>query len=317
MKDKVVTLIGGGGFLGRYIAQELLAAGARIRIAERDPRSAWFIKPLGGLGDTQLVGCDVTKPETVARVVAGSDAVVYLVGTWGPNFRGIQEDGLHDAAQAAKAAGATSFVDLSAIGADAESDSKYYASKGAGEAAARAAFPDTVILRPSVVFGPEDKFTNRFAAMIAAGSDIPVLPMVPVLKPEARFQPVHVVDVAKAVARVLGDPDAHVGKTYELAGPEVIGMADLIRWIAVTIGRSPAVVEVPDIIGNALSMLGFLPGAPIKRDQWKMLQADNVATRTLPGLSALGITPTPLEAVAPAWLVQYHKAGRFGLRAPA
>ena len=311
MKDKVVTLIGGGGFLGRYIAQELLAAGARVRIAERDPRRAWFIKPLGGLGETQLVGCDVTKPETVARAVAGSDAVVYLVGTWGPNFTGLQVDGLRAAAEAARAAGAESFVDLSAIGADAESDSKYYASKGAGEAAARAAFPNSVILRPSVVFGPEDKFTNRFAAMIAA------MPVVPVLKPKARFQPVHVVDVAKAVAQVLADPEAHRGETYELAGPEVIAMAELIRWIATTIGRSSEIVELPDMAGNALSLLGFLPGAPIKRDQWKMLKADNVATGTLPGLPALGITPTPLEAVAPAWLVQYHKAGRFGLRATA
>ena len=116
MKDKVVTLIGGGGFLGRYIAQELLAAGARVRIAERDPRRAYFLKTQGGLGQTQFAACDVTKPETVARAVAGSDAVVYLVGTWGPNFKGIQQDGLRAAAEAAKAAGAEAFVDISTIG---------------------------------------------------------------------------------------------------------------------------------------------------------------------------------------------------------
>lgn len=311
MKDKLVTLIGGGGFLGRYIAQELLAAGARVRIAERDPRRAYFLKPLGGLGQTQFAACDVTKHETVGRAIAGSDAVVYLVGTWGPNFKGIQQDGLRAAAEAAKAEGVAAFVDISTIGADAESDSKYYATKGAGEVAARAAFPATTILRPSVVFGPEDKFINRFATMIAS------MPVVPVLKPKARFQPVHVVDVAKAVTRVLADPGAHAGKTYELAGPEVIMMGELIDWLAASIGRSPTVVELPDMAGNALSMLGFLPGAPIKRDQWKMLQTDNVATCRIPGLSALGIVPTPMEAVAPGWLVQYRKAGRFGARAAA
>ncbi|MDB5680268.1 MAG: 3-beta hydroxysteroid dehydrogenase [Sphingomonas bacterium] len=311
MKDKLVTLIGGGGFLGRYIAQELLAAGARVRIAERDPRRAWFLKPLGGLGQTQFAACDVTRPETVARALAGSDAVVYLVGTWGPNFKGIQQDGLRAAAEAVKAAGVEAFVDISTIGADPKSESRYYATKGAGEAAARAAFPATTILRPSVVFGPEDKFINRFAAMIAA------MPVVPVLKPKARFQPVHVVDVAKAVAHVLADPGAHAGKTYELAGPEVIAISELIGWLATSIGRSPAVIALPDVAGNALSMLGFLPGAPIKRDQWKMLQTDNVATGAVPGLSALGIVPTPMEAVAPSWLVRYRKAGRFGARAAA
>ncbi|MDB5679288.1 complex I NDUFA9 subunit family protein [Sphingomonas bacterium] len=311
MKDKLVTLIGGGGFLGRYIAQELLSAGARVRIAERDPRRAYFLKPLGGLGQTQFAACDVTKPETIACAVAGSDAVVYLVGTWGPNFKGIQQDGLRAAAEAARAAGAEAFVDISTIGADPESPSKYYATKGAGETAARAAFPAATILRPSVVFGPEDKFINRFAAMVAG------LPVVPVLKPGARFQPVHVVDVAKAVARVLADPAAHAGKTYELAGPEVVTMGELVRWLATSIGRSPEVVELPDVAGNALSMVGFLPGAPIKRDQWKMMQTDNVATGTLPGLSALGIVPTPMEAVAASWLVRYRKAGRFGARAAA
>jgi len=311
MKDKLVTLIGGGGFIGRYIAQELLAAGARVRIAERDPRRAWFLKPLGGLGQTQFAACDVRRPELVARAVVGSDAVVYLVGTWGPDFAGLQQTGLRDAAAAARGAGVPAFVDISTIGADAESPSQYYATKGAGEAAARAAFPDATILRPSVVFGPEDKFLNRFAAMVQR------LPVVPVVKPRARFQPVYVVDVARAVARVLADPGEHSGKTYELAGPEVITMAELVEWLARTTGHSPAVLPLPDIAGNALSMLGFLPGAPIKRDQWRMLQTDNVASGTLPGLSALGIAPTPIEAVAPAWLVRYRKHGRFGVRATA
>ena len=311
MKDKLVTLIGGGGFIGRYIAQELLAAGARVRIAERDPRRAWFLKPLGGLGQTQFAACDVRRPDTVARAVAGSDAVVYLVGTWGPDFAGLQQTGLRDAAIAARDAGVAAFVDISAIGADPESPSRYYATKGAGEAAAQAAFPDITVLRPSVVFGPEDKFLNRFAAMVAR------LPIVPVLKPQARFQPVYAADLAKAVARVLADPGQHGGKTYELAGPETVTMIELVEWLARSIGRSPEIVPLPDVAGNALSMFGFLPGAPIKRDQWKMLQADNVASGRFPGLAALGVTATPMEAVAPGWLVRYRKHGRFGARVAA
>jgi NADH dehydrogenase len=310
MKDKLVTLIGGGGFLGRYIAQELLAGGARVRIVERDPRRAWFIKPLGGLGQTQFVAADVTKSETIARAVAGSDAVVYLVGTWGPNFEGLHVAGVRSAAEAASAAGADAFVLISALGADADSPSRYQSSKAAGEAAARAAFAAATILRPSVVFGPEDQFLNRFAAMVAG------LPVVPVLRAKAKFQPVHVVDIAKAVTRVIGDA-ADAGRTYELAGPEVIAMGDLIRWLASAIGRDSSILELPDFAGDVLSLFGFLPGAPIKRDQWKMLATDNVASGTLPGLDALGITATPMEAVASNWLVRYRKAGRFGARAAA
>ncbi|MBN8809415.1 MAG: complex I NDUFA9 subunit family protein [Sphingomonas sp.] len=309
MKDTLVTLIGGGGFIGRYVAQNLLAAGARVRIVERDPRRTWFLKPLGGLGQTQFAAADVTRPDTIARAVAGSDAVVYLVGTFGPKFEAIHVDGARVAAEAAAATSARSFVLVSALGADAESPSRYQATKAAGEEAVRAAFPAATVLRPSVVFGPEDKFLNRFAEMIAR------LPVVPVLKPNAKFQPVHVVDVAKAVMAALGDPTAHAGKMYELAGPEVMTMAELQHWLARAIGRSPAFLELPDVAGSMLAMGGFLPFAPITRDQWATLQRDNVATGTLPGLSALGIEPTPMEAVAPAWLVRYRKAGRFGVRA--
>jgi NADH dehydrogenase len=304
MKDKLVTLIGGGGFIGRYVAQELLAAGARVRIVERDPRRAYFLKPLGGLGQTQFAAADVTKPETIARAVAGSDAVVYLVGTWGPDFQGVQVNGLRLAAEAAKATGAAAFVGISTIGADPESPSRYYASKGEGEAALKAAFPTATILRPSIVFGPEDEFINRFAAMATGW-------VVPVLRAGARFQPVFVADVAKAVLAAVADPVAHGGKTYELAGPEVIAMGAMIRWLAEAIGRTPLIIELPNAAGNILSIV---PGGPISRDQWKMLQTDNVATGTLPGIEALGIVPTPMEAVAPSWLVRFRKAGRFGAR---
>ena len=315
IKDRLVTLIGGGGFIGRYVAQELLAAGARVRIVERDPRRAWFIKPLGGLGQTQFAAADVTRPETVARAVAGSDAVVYLVGTWGPNFQGLHVNGVRAAGEAAAATGAQAFVHLSALGADPESPSKYQSSKAAGETALRRAFPAAAIVRPSVVFGPEDKFLNRFAQLITRASDLPLAKLVPVLRPKARFQPVHVIDVARAVVALLADPQAHGGKTYEAVGPEVVTMRELIDWLAAAIGRDVGVMELPDILGQLIASVGFLPGAPITLDQWKTLQTDNVASETLPTLGALGITPTPMESVAPAWLVQYHKAGRFGLRA--
>jgi NADH dehydrogenase len=317
MKDKLVTLIGGGGFIGRYAAQELLAAGARVRVVCRDPREAWFLKPLGGLGQTQFVAADVTRPDTVARAVAGSDAVVYLVGTWGPDFQGMHVTGVRTAAQAARDAGASAFLLLSALGADAESPSKYYASKAAGEAAARAAFPGAIVLRPSVVFGPEDKFLNRFAGMISGAPGVFGRAVVPVLRPGARFQPVHVVDVARAILHALRDASAHAGETIEATGPEVVTMRDLLRWLSDAIGRETDFIELPDVLGQAIAYAGFLPGAPIKLDQWKMLRTDNVASGTLPGLESLGITPTPMEAVAASWLVQYRKAGRFGLRAKA
>ncbi len=317
MKDKLVTLIGGGGFIGRYVAQELLAAGARIRVVERDPRRAWFLKPLGGLGQTQFVAADVTKPDTIARAVAGSDAVVYLVGTWGPDFHGIHVAGVRASAKAARDTGAAAFLHLSALGADAESPSRYYASKAAGEAAAREVFPDAIVLRPSVVFGPEDKFLNRFAGMISSAPGVFGRAAVPVLRAGAKFQPVHVVDVARAVVRALEESDSQAGRTIEATGPEVITMRDLLRWLSETIGREADFIELPDIAGQAIAYAGFLPGAPIKLDQWKMLKTDNVASGTLPGLESLGITPTPMEAVAGSWLVQYRKAGRFGLRAKA
>ncbi|WP_260597516.1 complex I NDUFA9 subunit family protein [Sphingomonas endolithica] len=305
MNDKLVTLIGGGGFLGRYVAQELMKAGARVRIAQRDPRAALFLRTQGGLGQMQFAAVDVTKPESVARAVQGSDGVVNLVGVLAGNFHAVQAEGAATVAQAATAAGVTALVHVSAIGADAASDSAYGRSKGDGEAAVRAAFPRATILRPSIVFGREDQFVNRFAGMIAA------TPVVPVLRAGARFQPVYVADVAAAVTRVLAEPGRFGGETLELGGPDVVTMGDLIRWIAQAIGRAPRIAELPDVVGGLIAKAGFLPGAPITADQWKMLQRDNVVTGT-DGLAALGITPTPMASVAPSWLVRYRREGRFG-----
>ena len=301
MRDRLVTVFGGGGFIGRYAVQALLARGARVRLATRDPRRAYFLKPLGGLGQTQAVAADLGRPDTVVRAVEGADAVVNLVGTFATRAMvRIHVDGARTVAQAAAAAGAAALVHLSAIGADAAGASRYAKTKGDGEAAVRAAFPAATILRPSVVFGPEDQFLNRFAQLIARA------PVVPVLRAPARFQPVFAGDVAAAIALAATEPERFAG-IYELGGPETPSMAALLHWIAREIGRPAArFIELPDIAGAAIAAAGFLPGAPITRDQWLMLQQDNVVALDAAGLAAFGIVPTPMAAVAPGWLVRYR-----------
>ncbi len=307
--SRLVTLFGGGGFLGRYVVQELLKSGARVRVAGRDPTDAWFLKPLGGLGQTQFVAADITKPDSAARAAHGSDAVINLVGILKGDFDRMHRVGAANVAQAAKVVGATSFVQVSAIGADPESPSAYGRSKAAGEAAVREALPFATIIRPSILFGQEDSFINRFAAMLAA-------PIVPVLRGAVKFQPVWAADAARAIAAAALDPETHGGKSYELGGPEVITMQGLQDWIAQATGRSPNFVAVPDAIGGMIACAAaFVPGAPITRDQWLMLQRDNVVTPGAEGFAAFGIEPTPIESVAPAWLVQYSPRGRFAPRA--
>jgi uncharacterized protein YbjT (DUF2867 family) len=306
MKDRLVTLIGGGGFLGRYVAQELYRAGARVRVAQKRPRDAWFLKPLGGLGQTQFAAADVTKPDTVARAIEGSDLVVNLAGTFGSAMQAVHVAGARNVAEAARQSGAAALVHISALGADPDSPSAYGRSKAQGEQAVREAFPHATILRPSILFGREDAFVNRFAGLIARA------PLVPVLRAGARFQPAYVADVAQAVVKALADPAAHGGRIYELGGPDVVTMSELHRWIAETIGRDAHFVELPDALGSLIAMFGMLPGAPITRDQWRMLQSDNVVSPVAEGFARFGVTPTPLAAVAPAWLVRFRRHGRFG-----
>jgi uncharacterized protein YbjT (DUF2867 family) len=200
MKDRLVTLIGGGGFLGRYVAQELYRAGALVRIAQKRPRDAWFLKTQGGLGQTQFAAADITLAESVARAIEGSDLVVNLAGTFGSSMQKVHVDGARNVARAAHQTGAAALVHVSAIGADSGSESAYGRSKAQGEQAVREAFPNATILRPSVMFGREDAFVNRFAGLIAAA------PVVPVLRAKARFQPAYVADVAAAVVKALEHP---------------------------------------------------------------------------------------------------------------
>ncbi|MEO7654092.1 MAG: sugar nucleotide-binding protein, partial [Sphingomicrobium sp.] len=205
---------------------------------------------------------------------------------------------------------AGAFVHISAIGADAGSPSAYGRTKADGEARVRAAFPRATIVRPSLVFGPDDALTNRFAALGR-------LPVVPVLAPTTKFQPVYVRDLASAISAAVLDPGTHGAKTYEIGGPEVMSMVGLQRAIFAITGQSPELVELPDFAGDLLSRLGFLPGAPITRDQWRMLQRDNVVGTRAAGLKAFGIEPTPLAAVGVEWLSRFRPGGRFaGRRAP-
>jgi NADH dehydrogenase len=302
MQGKLITVFGGGGFLGRYVAQALLGQGARLRIAGRNANSANHIKPLGNLGQVQLMAADIRKPASVARAVMDADAVVNLVGSFA-DMDAVQNMGAGIVAQAAADAGVGALVHISAIGADAHSDAEYGQSKAGGEAAVHAAFPAAVILRPSIVFGREDQFINRFAGLIR------MLPVVPVIGAATKFQPVFAGDVAKAVAAALVHQD---GRVLELGGPEIFSMMELNRWIAKAIGRDPLFVEVPDIAAKMLAKgTGWMPGAPITDDQFKMLGRDNVVTGT-DGLAAYGIVPTPLDVIAADWLNIYRKHGRFG-----
>ncbi|HEX8058434.1 MAG TPA: complex I NDUFA9 subunit family protein [Novosphingobium sp.] len=311
LRGKLVTVIGGSGFFGKHLAQELLSRGARLRIASRHPERAFRSKTSGNLGDVQFVRCDVTKPASVAAAVAGADAVVNLVGAFAGDLDAVQGSGAGKIAAAAKAAGAGAFVHVSAIGADAESKVEYARTKAEGEAAVLTAFPKATVLRPSILFGPDDNFVNMFGRLIA------MLPALPVFAPTAKLQPLFVDDAAEAVAHALAEPGKHGGKTYEIAGPEVLTMAELNQRIAAAEGRSRWLIELPDAIGGLIATFGFLPGAPITSDQFALLKAGNIASGALPGLKALGVSPRPLGLYLDRWLVQYRKHGRFGAKASA
>ncbi|MPT48319.1 MAG: complex I NDUFA9 subunit family protein [Sphingobium sp.] len=298
----LVTLLGGGGFVGRYVAQELLARGMRVRIAQRNPGIALRVKPLGGLGQTQLMHADVRDAASIARAVAGADAVVNLVSVLDGKLDATNHQGAATVAQAAAQAGVRALVQISALGADSGSPSAYGRSKGQGEDAVRAAFPAATIIRPSVIFGPDDQFTNRFASMAR------LMPVLPVLAPEAKFQPVYVVDVARAISDAVEHAAAHSGQVYELGGPQVLSMMEINRYVAQASGRKDTLLPVCNLGG---SILAALPLTPITRDQWKMLRSDNVVQQGAKGFAEFGIEPTPLGAVAESWLISYRKHGRF------
>ncbi len=312
LRGRTIVLLGGSGFLGKHVAQELLARGARLRVVSRHPERAFRLRPLGNLGQVQLLRGDLARPDTIAPALVGAAGVVNLVGVFAGDLDKLHVSGPGAVAAAARAAGVRAFVQISAIGADAESKVAYARTKAAGEAAVLAAFPGATVLRPSIVFGPDDAFINRFAGLIG------LLPGLPVFGPEARLQPVFADDVALAVAAVLTAPGKFGGKTFELGGPEVLTMLALNRRIAAAQGRRRLFAPLPDALSGLIAMAtGWLPGAPITGDQWALLKAGNVADLKLPGFKALGIVPRPLDLFLVRWMVTYRKHGRFGSRSPA
>lgn len=304
------TVFGGSGFLGRYVVQRLAAQGHRVRVAVRHPNLGLFLKPLGHIGQIQLVQANVRDEASVARAVEGSTGVINLVGILGESghqrFDAVHVEGAARIAQAAARAGVQGLVHISALGADPESPSNYARTKGLAESAVLDAFPKATILRPSVVFGPEDGFLNRFANLIK------MLPAVPVICGNTKFQPVYVGDVAEAIVAALHDPLNFGGKVFELGGPRVLTMREIMTYVRDEILCKKELVAVPMPLAKMqAAVLGLLPNPPLTTDQLLMLQKDSVPAPDAPGFAQFGITPTPMEAIAPRYLVRYRPKGRF------
>ena len=314
--SKLVTIIGGSGFVGRYIARRLAKDGWRVRVAVRRPNEALFVRPYGVPGQVEPVACNIRDDASVRAVIRGADAVVNCVGVLnsvGANtFDAVQAQGAGRVARIASELGVERLVQISAIGADAQSDSSYARSKAEGEAAVLNAFPTAVILRPSIIFGTEDQFFNRFAAMSRMG------PILPVVGGDTRFQPVYVDDVAQAAVKAInGEATAGV---YELGGPEVDTFRGLMGRMLKVIQRRRAVVTVPFFVARMMGFgfdmmqavtLGLIENKMITRDQVRNLARDNVVSPTARGFAELGITPTAMEGVLPEYLWRYRPSGQY------
>ncbi len=310
----LITIIGASGFLGRHIVRALAKRGYRIRAASRRPDLAFHLQPLGTPGQIMPVQANVRYPDSLAAVADGAGVVINLTGvlygSGAQSFDAIHAFGAEAAAKAAKGAGAQLYIQISALGADAQSRSEYARSKAEGEVRARTHFPGAAIIRPSIVFGPEDDFFNRFAAMARFA---PALPLVG--GGITRFQPVFVGDVAEAVARLV-DRGAASGRTYELGGPEIMTFKELLEFTLATVGRKRLLVPLPWPVARLMSVvLGLLPKPLLTSDQVELLKSDNVVSeaaiaegRTLAGL---GINPRGIEAIVPYYLYRYRKAGQF------
>ncbi|MEL7091323.1 MAG: complex I NDUFA9 subunit family protein [Pseudomonadota bacterium] len=313
--SKLVTIFGGSGFVGRYIARRMAKAGWRVRVAVRRPNEAMFVKTYGVVGQVEPVLCNIRDDASVAEVTKGADAVVNCVGILAPSgkngFEAVQAEGAARIARIASEHGVTRMVQVSAIGSDADSASIYARTKAKGEAAVQEHMPGAVILRPSIVFGAEDQFFNRFASMARLG------PVLPVVGADTRFQPVYVDDVAAAAEQALtGDVAPGV---YELGGPEVHTFRALMQQMLGVIRRRRLVLNIPfwaaSIMGFGFDLLntvtlGLVP-AQITRDQVRNLRRDNVVSEGAKGFDDLGIVPTALEAVLPDYLWRFRPSGQY------
>jgi NADH dehydrogenase len=312
----IATVFGGSGFLGRYVTQRLARAGWRVRVAVRRPNEALFVRPYGVVGQVEPIQANIRDEDSTRRAIVGSQVVINCVGilveTGQQTFGAVQDEGAARVARIAREEGVLRLVQVSAIGADAESTSDYARAKAAGEAAVAETFPGAVILRPSIMFGTEDEFFNRFGAMARLS---PVLPLV---GPETKFQPVYVDDVAAAAVRAAtGDVAPGV---YELGGPEVASFRDLMRRMLGLIERRRMLVTMPfwkaRMLGRMLDFaqrwsFGLFTNNLLTADQVKQLAHDNVVTPDARGFAELGITPTAMEAVLESYLYSYRPHGQF------
>lgn len=311
MKFRRITVFGGSGFLGRYVVERLADRDVVVQVAVRDPEAAKHLKTLGQVSQVTPVACDIKDEATVRRLVAGSDAVINLVGILAERkkqtFGALHVDAADAVARAAADAGCTALVHVSAIGVSETALSEYSRSKAAGEAAVRGAFPDATIIRPSVIFGQEDGFFNLFGGMARM---LPALPLFGGGK--TRFQPVYVADVADAIVAALYEDDA-TGQTYELGGPEVATYAELMDILLHEVRRKRFLVPVPFFIGDIqATFAGLLPNPPVTRDSMKSLREDNVVSDDANTLADLGVQATAMQTILPTYLHRYRKGGRIG-----
>ncbi|MEK9796115.1 MAG: complex I NDUFA9 subunit family protein [Alphaproteobacteria bacterium] len=311
MDLRQVTVFGGSGFLGRYVIERLADRDVIVRAGVRDPEAAKHLKPLGQVGQVNVFPCDIRDEDEVRRAVVGADAVINLVGILAQRgrqtFKAIHVDAPETMVRAAAEAGCKAMVHVSAIGASRMAMSEYGRSKAAGEQAVRDAFPAATIVRPSVIFGPEDEFFNLFGGLARFA---PALPLYGGGK--TRFQPVYVADVADAIVAALFD-SAAAGKTYELGGPREYTFAELMEYLLTEIRRKRALVSLPFFMGDIQAFFSeFLPNPPVTRDAMKSLREDNVVASDALTLKDLGVEPTAMELIVPTYVHRYRRGGRLG-----
>jgi NADH dehydrogenase len=313
MKTHQVAVLGGSGFIGRYVVKRLARRGERVAVGCRNAESAKFLRPMGDVGQVALLNVEIDDEAVLPAFLEGCDALVNCVGILaeggGQRFERLHHTGPARLARLAREAGVERVIHFSAIGADTRAPSAYGRSKAAGEQAVRDAFPTATILRPSVVFGPEDRFFNKFAAMAMVS---PVLPLIG--GGETRFQPVYVGDVADAVVRCLDDP-ATAGRTYELGGPRVYTFRALMELLLAEIRRKRMLVNLPFGLAafeaRMMSLGAWLIEPPLTPDQVEMLKSDNIVSSGELGLATLGIEPKAVEAILPTYLDRFRRGGWY------
>ncbi len=308
-QSPIVTIIGGSGFVGRHIAQRMARRGWRVRVACRRPNEAMFVRPYGTVGQVEPIQCNIRDEASTRAVIRGADAVINCAGLlseWGRNtFTACQAEGAGRVARLAAEEGVAQLVHLSAIGADAASNSDYACSKAAGEASVSAAFPGAAILRPSVVFGQDDGFFNRFAGMARL---IPL--MLPIVGADTKFQPVWVEDVAEAAAKAAGG-EAGLG-TYQLGGPIVYTLREAVELMLRVTRRRRLIINIPFFIARMDAwFLQMLPNPLLTVDQVRLLEHDNVVADGANTLADLGIEPTAAEGVIESYLYAYRPQGQY------